>query len=132
MPRPAGVSIERRGEPADGVVPMDESRLLQVFQNLVQNAVEHSPRAGVVSVALADESRRGRRGVRCDVRDAGAGFAQADLPRVFEPFYTRRPGGTGLGLSIVRRIVVQHGGEVEAANHPDGGAVVTVWLPAGA
>jgi len=128
--RPAGVSIELRGEPADGVVPMDESRLLQVFQNLVQNAVEHSPRAGLVSVALADESRRGRPGVRCDVRDAGAGFAESDLPRVFEPFYTRRPGGTGLGLSIVRRIVVQHGGEVEAANHPDGGAVVTVWLPA--
>jgi signal transduction histidine kinase len=129
--RPAGVAIELRGAPADGVVPMDEPRLLQVFQNLVQNAVEHSPRGGLVSVSIADESRRGRRGVRGEVRDAGAGFAEADLRRVFEPFYSRRAGGTGLGLSIVRRIVVQHGGEVEAANHRDGGAVVTVWLPAG-
>jgi signal transduction histidine kinase len=127
--RPSGVVVELRGESSDGVVPMDEPRMLQVFQNLVQNAVEHSPRGGVVSVTLSDEPRPGWRGVRCAVRDAGAGFAPDDLPRVFEPFYSRRAGGTGLGLSIVRRIVVQHGGEVAAGNHRDGGAVVSVWLP---
>ena len=129
--RKRDVSIELTGEPAEGVVPMDEPRVVQVLQNVVQNAVEHSPRGGVVTVSVSAESRGGRRGVRCDVRDEGAGFAAADLPRVFEPFYSRRSGGTGLGLSIVRRIVVQHGGEVTAANGPGGGGVVTLWLAAG-
>jgi signal transduction histidine kinase len=67
--------------------------------------------------------------VRCAVRDSGPGFDPAHLPFVFEPFFSRRRGGTGLGLSIVERIVRQHAGHVEAGNHPEGGGVVSVWLP---
>jgi signal transduction histidine kinase len=130
LARQADITVESFGEPPDGAVLMDESRLLQVFRNLVENAVEHTPRGGRVRVEVREEARRGRPGVRCDIRDAGPGFDAADLPHVFEPFFSRRAGGTGLGLSIVHRIVEQHGGQVEAANHPDGGAVVGVWLPA--
>ena len=68
--------------------------------------------------------------VECAVRDSGPGFDPADLPRLFEPFFTRRRGGTGLGLSIVQRIVYDHGGEVAAENHASGGAVVKVRFPA--
>ena len=126
-----GVSVELGGEPVPDLVFMDESRLQQVFQNLVQNASEHTPRGGRVRVEVLEERRGGRAGVRCTVRDSGPGFDPSQLPRVFDPFFSSRRGGTGLGLSIVRRIVEQHSGHVEAANHPEGGGVVTVWLPAG-
>ncbi len=69
-------------------------------------------------------------GPRVDVSDDGAGFAEEDLPHVFEPLYrgdkARAGGGAGLGLAIARRLVRAHGGEVEASNLPDGGARVTV------
>jgi signal transduction histidine kinase len=67
--------------------------------------------------------------IQIAVRDFGPGFTDADLPRVFNPFFTRRPGGTGLGLPIVQRILDEHGGTVVAANHPDGGALIRAQLP---
>jgi signal transduction histidine kinase len=130
LAKEAGVAVELVGEAARDVVLMDEPRVQQVFQNLVQNAIQHTPRSGRVTLevrVIADDERPG---VRCSVRDSGRGFEPSDLERVFEPFFTHRRGGTGLGLSIVQRIVEQHAGRVTAANHPDGGGVVTVWLPA--
>jgi signal transduction histidine kinase len=131
LARQADVVVELSGEDSSAIVVADGARLLQAFQNLVENAIEHTPRGGMVRVDARLESRLGRSGVLCSVRDRGPGFDPADLPRVFEPFFTRRPGGTGLGLPIVQRIVEQHAGQVEAANHPEGGGLVSVWLPAG-
>jgi len=117
----------RAGVPA---VLADRARVSQVLQNLIENAVHFSPAGGRVEVSLAASGSGAGRSIECSVRDSGPGFEPADLPRLFEPFFTRRRGGTGLGLSIVKRIVYDHGGEVSAQNHPQGGAIVTVKLRA--
>jgi signal transduction histidine kinase/ActR/RegA family two-component response regulator len=108
----------------------DRARITQVLQNLIENAVHFSPQGGRVEVSLARVGYGEEPLVECGVRDSGPGFDPTDLPRLFEPFFTRRRGGTGLGLSIVKRIVYDHGGEVAAENHAAGGAVVKIRLRA--
>lgn len=110
-------------------LPMERSRLLEVFQNLLENAIQHSPPGDTVTVSAQEVSRNGDRFLDCAIEDSGPGFRDEDLPRLFEPFFTRRHGGTGLGLSIVQRIVEQHGGTVSAENRPSGGATMQVSLP---
>jgi PAS domain S-box-containing protein len=110
-------------------VPMDRNRILQVFQNLLENAIQHSPAGARVEFRAATAGLGERDAVRFTVEDAGPGFRPEDLPHIFEPFFTRRRGGTGLGLSIVQRIVEHHEGEIATANRPEGGAAVAVTLP---
>jgi signal transduction histidine kinase len=110
-------------------VLMDAPRLAQVFQNLLENAIQHSSEKGHITVAVNSFTMGQEVWAECTVRDQGPGIAEDDLSNIFKPFYTRRRGGTGLGLSIVQRIVTEHRGTVTAANHPQGGAVMTVRLP---
>jgi two-component system, OmpR family, sensor histidine kinase MprB len=100
-------------------------RLARAVNNLLDNAALHSAAGGLVEV-IVDQN-----GVR--VRDHGTGIDPADLPYVFDRFFrganSRGRQGSGLGLAIVRQAALQHGGSVEAANAPDGGALFTLRLP---
>jgi PAS domain S-box-containing protein len=108
---------------------MDGARLQQVFENLIDNAAEHSPADGVVTIRASLTEHAGRSWIECSVQDDGPGFAEEAVDRAFEPFFTTREGGTGLGLSIVQRIVEEHSGKVFAGNAPGGGAMIRVRLP---
>lgn len=123
----AGVEIVLDVAPDLPAPKLDRNRIVQVFQNLLENAIQHSPPGGYVSfrAALAADGAA----VQFMVEDGGPGFRPEDLDRAFEPFFSRRRGGTGLGLSIVQRITEQHGGHVTAGNRPGGGGVMTVTLP---
>jgi signal transduction histidine kinase len=113
-------------------VASDPLLLHQVFLNMVMNA-EHAiaatGRPGRIELTTAI-ARPGDR-VVITVRDTGTGIPEDTLTRIFEPFYTTKEvgKGTGLGLAIAYGIVQEHGGQISAANHPDGGAVFTVELP---
>src|SRR5262249_45295763 len=107
----------------------DPRRLAQVFENLLLNAIQHSSEKGRVSVDAHVSVDGDEEGWICFVSDRGPGFAEEDLPRVFEPFFTRRQGGTGLGLALAARIVDDHGGRIQARNRPGGGAALSVKLP---
>lgn len=126
-----GVAIEVR-VPEELRADVDELRLRQALGNLLDNALRHTPPGGRVTV---DAARRDGT-LRVEVRDTGDGFPAGSLPGVFEAFArpdasrTRSEGGAGLGLAIVRAIAEAHGGTVEAANAPGGGAAVVLTIPA--
>jgi two-component system OmpR family sensor kinase len=124
--RPIAVHVE---EPA--IVAGDAHGLRQVLANLLRNALVHTPEGTPVQVTVAPEPHQ----VRLEVRDHGPGLPTGDPAALFERFWRaeagreRGKGGAGLGLAIVAAIVAAHGGRVEAANAPGGGASFVVRLP---
>jgi len=125
-PAPPGVELVRAVEPGLPTVLADRDQLLQVLLNLVQNALEAMPSGGRLELSARREGDQ----VVFAVRDSGPGIPPELLPRVFEPYVTTKAGGTGLGLAIAERIVVEHGGRIEAASPPGQGATLLVRLPA--
>jgi two-component system sensor histidine kinase HupT/HoxJ len=97
-----------------------------------EQAIAATGRGGRIDITTAMVPSGDR--IVATVRDTGTGIPADAFTRVFEPFYTTKEvgKGTGLGLAIVYGIVQEHGGHISAANHPDGGAIFTVELPAAA
>ena len=117
---PGGLTLDVATEPT--LVRGEPERIQRAISNLVDNALKWSPQGGTVEIELADGG--------LSVRDHGPGFAEADLPHVFERFYradsARALPGSGLGLAIVRQAAEAHGGEAQAANAAGGGALLRV------
>jgi len=109
---------------------IDRVSVEQVVHNLLRNAVDAvqelpEPRRTIrITTGVAQNS------AFVAVRDAGEGISSENLPRIFEPFFTTKGGGMGLGLPLCERLVEGFGGQVTAANDPQGGAVFTIRLPA--
>jgi two-component system phosphate regulon sensor histidine kinase PhoR len=122
-------------------IQADESRLTQVFLNLLDNSIKYSPESGTICIEVKIiHGAASHNHVQINIIDSGPGFGDSDLPHVFERLYrgdrarTRQPSslsnGSGLGLAIVQQIVLAHGGSVKARNHPDtGGAWLQVEIP---
>ncbi|MDO6385919.1 MULTISPECIES: PAS domain S-box protein [unclassified Uliginosibacterium] len=114
----------------------DKARLTQVLINLLSNAIKFSPAKSSIEIDYLSEADpvTGQPVVGLTVRDHGPGIPEGELELIFDSFEQSSkapsPGGTGLGLTISRRIMLDHGGSICAANHPDGGAVFTIRLPA--
>jgi PAS domain S-box-containing protein len=133
--RAADIEVVRHYDEQLPRVQSDPLLLHQVFLNVVMNAehaVAATRRGGRIEVSTSLNPAGDR--IVATVRDTGTGIPEDALPRIFEPFYTTKEvgKGTGLGLAIAYGIVQEHGGQISAANHRDGGAVFTVELPTAA
>ena len=111
-------------------VPCDESKLVQVFENLISNAVKYSPGGGVIHIETECQDKWSI--VR--IRDEGIGMTREQLDKVFDKFYRADSsntsiGGLGIGMSIVKAIVETHGGKVTVASEVGSGTLVTIELP---
>ena len=125
-------AVQVRSEGVFGNVPGDEGLLRQALLNLVRNAAEAcADNATGGQVLLKGEFVRAVDGSsqRIAILDNGPGIENVALSKLFRPFYTTKADGTGLGLAVVQKIIVQHGGQVEACNRPEGGAAFIVTLP---
>jgi two-component system, NtrC family, nitrogen regulation sensor histidine kinase NtrY len=108
----------------------DVSQLEQVMINLLKNAAESGSALEEIAVGVRESPEAGHgAGFLIQVADRGAGLAENVLRDALLPFYSTKATGTGLGLTLCREIVEAHGGRLSIANRPDGGAIVSVWLP---
>ncbi|MEW5942075.1 MAG: ATP-binding protein, partial [Chloroflexota bacterium] len=122
------VTLSGRVDPGADPLRIDTQRIGRVLNNLVGNALRHTPAGGQVTL----EARRSGPTVEVTVQDTGEGIREEDLPRVFERFYrgeksrSRATGGAGLGLAIARGIVRAHGGDIRAENRDGARFVITL------
>ncbi len=124
-----------RGRIASPALPPDlpplygvRDQLVQVFLNLVLNAIDATDKGGHVTLDVA----RTANGVEVAVRDDGCGISGEDVGRLFQPYFTTKKHGTGLGLFVTRKLVDDHGGSVTCESAPGSGTVFRVCLPAAA
>jgi signal transduction histidine kinase len=120
----------------------DEAMIDQAIDNLVRNAIRHTPDGGSVAVGLATlrDAERNATGIRVSVTDTGSGIPEEAIPHIFDRFYRANGhdgpefgihSGFGLGLAIVREIAVNHGGTVSVASETGKGTTFTIDLPSG-
>jgi two-component system NtrC family sensor kinase len=128
--RKSNITVDFLPEPAIPAIMADPNQLMQVFLNLLLNAeqaIRENREKGTIRVRIG----RKPDSVWIVFQDDGPGIAPENLAHIFDPFFTtKRPGrGTGLGLSICKTVLREHGGNIEAATSPDGGALFTITLP---
>jgi signal transduction histidine kinase len=131
--RKSNIAVDFLPEPAIPAIMADSSQLMQVFLNLLLNAeqaIRESREKGTIRVRIG----RNPDSVWVVFQDDGPGIPPENMAHIFDPFFTtKRPGrGTGLGLSICKTVLREHGGNIEAASAPGGGAAFTITLPVAA
>jgi signal transduction histidine kinase len=113
------------------ILEIDKNRMAQVFDNMIQNALDAMSDGGTLSVSLSAQEKTTAigAGICVEFRDTGAGMSSSVADHVFDPFFTTKPTGTGLGLSISHELVQAHGGDIEVASEEGRGTCVRIRIP---
>lgn len=125
----ANITIERHGDAGLPKVYCDRVKMMQVLQNLLENAIQSSPEGAKIDLSTRLVMDAPVPSVEIRLRDTGEGIPDDVLNDVFEPFFTTRAKGSGLGLTIVQRIIEQHGGQIAIRSKEGEGTEVRVSLP---
>lgn len=122
--------LRDRGDP-DLACSGDAFQLIQVFRNILDNALAATHDPGVIDVEWAETNAAGQPAVGIVIRDNGPGLTPEQRCNLFEPFYTTKTQGTGLGMAIAKRIIDAHEGVIAAGTDNGGGATILITLPRG-
>lgn len=128
-----GVTLSTESLQKNVSLPVDKDRMAQVFDNVIQNAIEAmSDGGGTLSVSLASRPNvlNEGSGICVEFRDNGKGMNPSVVRQVFDPFFTTKPSGTGLGLSICHELVQAHGGDIQVDSEEGRGTSVKITIPA--
>jgi two-component system, NtrC family, nitrogen regulation sensor histidine kinase GlnL len=134
-----GITFVRRYDPSLPPILADEDRIVQVFHNLVRNAIEAMPDGGRLTLvtrlsmnplfAKVDLGQGQRSLAEIQIADEGKGMPEATRDRLFTPFFTTKNRGLGLGLALCHRIVEEHKGAIQVTSEPGRGTAVSCFLP---
>ena len=109
------------------LIPSDEGQLVQVFINIILNAVESMPKGG--KLAISSSVKQDRDFINVSIKDTGEGISKENLLKLFEPLFSTKINGTGLGMVVCKGIIENHKGYIKVESKEDKGTLVTVGLP---
>jgi two-component system nitrogen regulation sensor histidine kinase GlnL len=133
----SGIALTRMYDPSLPQIQGDEAKLLQVFLNIVKNAVESMNKGGRLEIKTSPSKEsfidRGKikRWVQISIKDTGKGIPEKDLKKIFLPFYTKKKTGTGIGLAVSKKIIKDHGGFITVESRVNEGTVFHLYMPFG-
>jgi signal transduction histidine kinase len=120
-----GITVEEDLRADLPLAEVDRTQIKQAFFNIIKNAFQAMRSGGVLKISTAPHDNF----IRITFSDTGGGISPADMSKIFEPYFTTKAGGSGLGLLIVRRIVREHGGEIDLVSHDGEGLELSIRLP---
>lgn len=126
--RGADVRLEKDLNPDLPLIAVDRGRLLQAFLNTIRNGAQAMPDGGVMHIATRISSRAAEK-LEIEIKDSGLGISQRALKSVFDPFFSTKVSGSGLGLAVTKRIIQDHGGQIEVFSEEGQGTTFVFSLP---
>ena len=124
------VQVERDFAPDLPLLRVDRARLLQAFLNTVRNGAQAMPDGGTLRVATRLTQIGDIESLEIEIADSGIGISQRALKQVFDPFFSTKVSGSGLGLAVTRRIIQDHGGQIDVHSEENQGTTFVFILPA--
>ena len=130
-----GITLRRFYDPSLPQVWGDEGKLLQVFLNIIKNAIESMKKGGRLEVSTGPSHESVREGGKMkrwalvSITDTGKGIPEHDLKKIFIPFYTEKKQGTGLGLALSKKIIRDHGGIIKVKSQEGKGTSFSIYIP---